>query len=92
MSNVRQYFSLQEVCQQTGLSTETVYRYIEKEWISPQASPSSEFKNLDQEDLARIQFIVELQKDFGVNDEAIPLILHLLDQIHYLRNQIITHK
>jgi chaperone modulatory protein CbpM len=29
-----------------------------------------------------------LKEDFGVNDEGIPLILHLLDQIHGLRRSM----
>ena len=43
---------------------------------------------LDLEDLTRIHLIAELKHDFEVNDESIPIILHLIDQLNYLRNQI----
>ena len=56
---------------------------IEREWVSP-AAPDS----LDEEDIARIHLIQELRIDFGANDEAIPIILHLMDQLYYLRLQM----
>lgn len=77
-------FTLFEVSKTTGLSEETVIRYIKEEWISP------EEENLDQEDLARIKLIIDLQSDLGVNDESIPIILHLIDQLHFLKNKIIN--
>jgi chaperone modulatory protein CbpM len=61
---------------------EVVIEFIQKEWICP-SDPESDY--LDTEDLARAHFILELRRDFGVNDQAVPLILHLLDQIHALR-------
>lgn len=62
-----------------------VTSWIECSWITP-ASPTK--KELDQEDLARIRLIHQLRKDMGVNDEAIPIILELLDQICYLHNEM----
>jgi chaperone modulatory protein CbpM len=35
--------------------------------------------------MARAQLIHDLRHDFGVNDEAVPLILDLIDQVHGLR-------
>jgi chaperone modulatory protein CbpM len=37
------------------------------------------------EDIRRAHLIVELQRDFGVNDDAIPIILHLIDQLHAMQ-------
>jgi chaperone modulatory protein CbpM len=62
-----------------------IQTYIEHEWIIPAGSSSN---SLDAEDLARIRLIEELQESFGVNDESIPIILHLIDQLHCLRNLI----
>jgi chaperone modulatory protein CbpM len=36
-------------------------------------------------DLARVQLIVDLKEDMGVNDEGVPIILDLVDQINGLR-------
>ncbi|MBC7396188.1 MAG: hypothetical protein H7333_02000 [Bdellovibrionales bacterium] len=76
-------FTLIQICELTGLDELTVTRYVEREWLRPVTR--SEW---DQEDLARIRFIVELQQDFGANEEAIPIILHLVDQIHYFRGRM----
>src|SRR4051812_35470735 len=58
---------------------------IRSHWIHP-LSPSS--MELDDEDLARLQLIRDLQDDFGVNEESIPLILHLLDQLYSIHNRV----
>jgi hypothetical protein len=39
-------------------------------------------------DAARALFIRDLQGDFGVNDEGIDLVLHLVDQVHGLRRAL----
>ena len=58
---------------------------IEREWISP---IDKQKKFLDEEDIARILLIRDLKEDFGVNDEAVPIILHLIDQLNWSRAQI----
>ena len=54
-------------------------------WLVPQRDPELGFSEVD---LARAQLIRELKEDFGVNDEGISLILHLLDQVHGLRRSM----
>lgn len=83
MSKSRQVFSMIEISEHTGLAPEIIYSYIEQEWLSPIES------QFDEEDLARLRLIIDLQKDLEVNDAAVPVILHLIDQIHYLRNQVL---
>lgn len=58
---------------------------IEREWITP---ADKQKKLLDEEDIARILLIRDLKEDFGVNDEAVPVILHLIDQLNWSRAQI----
>jgi chaperone modulatory protein CbpM len=36
-------------------------------------------------DVARAHFIRDLKADFGVNDEGVDVILHLVDQLYGLR-------
>ena len=48
-------------------------------WVLPAAPENAE---LDDVDLARLRLILDLKEDFGVNDEAIPVSLHLVDQLH----------
>ena len=76
-------FSILEVSEIIGLDKTVLEMWIANEWVSP-PSPGI----LDQEDVARLRFIHELQADFGANEEAIPLILHLVDQLYNLREQL----
>lgn len=62
-----------------------IFDCIEREWINP---VDNQNKLLDMEDIARILLIRDLKEDFGVNDEAIPIILHLIDQLHWSKAQI----
>jgi len=68
-----------------GVPCEIITRFIEEEWILPvdQTTPF-----LDSEDMARIKLIWELSNEFGVNDEAMPIILHLLDQLNRMHLEL----
>ena len=50
--------------------------------VPPQTEPELAFSDVD---LARAQLIRDLRDDFGVNDEGVEVILHLLDQMHGMR-------
>ena len=87
MNAQSQYFSFVEVSKQTGISEKKLFSFVERKWISL-CCPQEIESPLDHEDLARIHLIADLQRDFEVNDEAIPIILHLVDQLICLQNQI----
>jgi chaperone modulatory protein CbpM len=72
-----------EVARVTGLDLHVLDQFIEREWVCPQALDC-----FDEEDIARINLIQELKESFGVNDEAVSLILHLMDQLYSLRAQL----
>jgi len=76
-------YTFVEVTEITGIESSTIELFIHQNWISP-----VEKNSLDEEDLARVQLIEELRSRIGTNDEAIPIILHLLDQVYHLRSQI----
>jgi chaperone modulatory protein CbpM len=76
-------YKIEEVAQIIAVRRELVVEFIENHWIQP-----AEESTLDQEDLARARLIVELTEDFGVNSEAVPVILHLIDQLHQMHNEI----
>lgn len=69
-----------EIC---GLSEEKVQHFIEEEWIVPL---DREKMLLDDEDIQRLNLISDLIDVLGVNEEAVPVILHLIDQIHIIRS------
>ncbi len=76
------FYTLGEVCEIARVPRSFVVHCLRAHWVSP-AHP--EEPRLDEEDLARVRLIVDLVENFGVNHEAVPVILHLLDQLYALR-------
>lgn len=76
---------LEEVCESCGIEEEIIIEFMHEEWIHP---IDVEHNVFDDEDIARISLISELREDFGINDEAIPVILHLIDQLNFLHRKI----
>jgi chaperone modulatory protein CbpM len=74
---------IQEFVSRSQLDVATLNAWIEEEWLAPIESGSM-FQFSDA-DLARAQLIRDLKVNFGVNDDGIAIILHLLDQLHGLR-------
>jgi len=71
---------LEEAAEKSGIDSEVLLHFIEWEWLHP---ADHTHPILDEEDIARARLIWQLQHDFGVNQEAIPIILHLIDQLNY---------
>ncbi len=80
--NAKRY-TVGEVCELAGVQRSFLVRCFRAHWVSPAYPAESE---LDEKDLARLRLIAELLGDFGANEEAVPLILHLLDQLYTLRD------
>ena len=61
--------------------------WIERGWIVPAERGSGEpaFSDLD---LARARLICELRRDLAVEEETIPLVLSLLDQLYAMRRRM----
>ena len=78
-------YAITEIIELYQLNEIFIYECIEREWIIPS---NTEEKLLDREDVSRILLIKDLKEDFGVNDESIPIILHLIDQIHWLKSRL----
>jgi chaperone modulatory protein CbpM len=74
--------SVQEFVVRVSVEREALESWVAAGWLVPQTEPELAFSEVD---LARAALIRELKEDFGVNDEGISVILHLLDQVHGLR-------
>ena len=85
----QQYYKITEVVEYYSINKTFITQCIEEKWIDP---VDPETQKLDQEDISRINFIQELQEHMGVNDEAVPIILDLVDQINYLRLKLERQK
>jgi chaperone modulatory protein CbpM len=72
-----------EFIDRSHLDIPTLNAWIEAEWLLPVTS--RERLVFSEADLARARLIRDLKVDFGVNDEGIAIVLHLLDQLHGLR-------
>jgi chaperone modulatory protein CbpM len=73
----------QEFLTHAGLQVHTLEFWIEQQWLIPdQTSAEMSFSDTD---VARAHLINDLKGDFGVNDEGVDVILHLVDQLHGLR-------
>lgn len=75
---------LEDASKYCGVPCEIITRFIEEEWILP----VDQTPIFDDEDLARIKLIWELSNEFGVNDEAMPIILNLLDQLNRIHLEL----
>ena len=60
--------------------------WIEAGWLLP--GRDEQAADFSETDLARARLIHDLQQDMGVNEEAVPIILDLLDQVHGLRQML----
>ena len=78
--------SVQEFLIRARLEHHSLEAWISAGWlVPPQIEPELMFSDVD---LARAQLIHDLREDFGVNDEGVSVILHLVDQMHGLRRSM----
>lgn len=69
-----------------GLERLELERWISNEWVRPdQRGDQCIFQDID---VARIQLIQELGDIMQVNEEAMPVVLSLLDQLYDLRRRV----
>ncbi|MBX3516597.1 MAG: hypothetical protein KF815_06595 [Rhodospirillales bacterium] len=62
--------------------------WIDQQWVRPQLTPHGPV--FDEVDEARIALIRELRGEFLVGDEALGLVLSLLDQLYAARRALHT--
>ena len=69
-----------------GLERAELVRWVENRWVLPEEAGGR--WHFHQVDIARVELILDIRRDFAVDDEAMPLILGLLDQVYSLRRQL----
>lgn len=79
--------TLSEVVAMVGrIERAEVEAWVERAWVVPvQREPEPTFSELD---IARICLISDLRHDVGVEDETVPLVLSLLDQLYATRRRM----
>ena len=74
------------VAQFTDLNEAELTAWVERGWVHPGgARPGAAFEDID---VARIRLIHDLRAVMRIEDETIPVILSLLDQVYDLRGTL----
>jgi chaperone modulatory protein CbpM len=69
-----------------GLERTEIVRWIDNRWIVPDENGGAwEFHEVD---IARVELILHVRQEFTLDDDAMGLILGLLDQVYGLRRQL----
>jgi chaperone modulatory protein CbpM len=82
----QEYFYYEEIVRIYRVSEEFIQECLRNQWLEPL---DKEPGKLAREDLARLLLIRDLMEDMGVNDESVPIILNLIDQIHALKGRVL---
>lgn len=78
--------SFEEIVAEIEIAPTDLAAWIEQEWVLPTRQGDTHVFN--EADAARVRLICELRRDMAVNDEAVPVVLQLLDQIYALRDTL----
>ncbi|MCZ4329178.1 chaperone modulator CbpM [Castellaniella denitrificans] len=76
----------QEFLVSANIREQTLEFWLERRWLIPDDAASE--VRFSECDIARAVLIQDLQRDFGVNEAGIDLILHLVDQLHGARQAL----
>jgi len=69
-----------------GLDAAMLERWIEARWVLPERVADGYV--FHEVDVARVQLIVELTREMMIGEEAMPVVLGLLDQVYALRKRL----
>ena len=74
----------------TELDRAELVRWIERRWIVPEARREAdrEIWLFHEVDVARVELILDIRREFVVDEETLSLVLGLLDQVYSLRRQM----
>jgi chaperone modulatory protein CbpM len=76
----------QEFLTFSDVEMQTLEFWLEQEWLIPEQTTAG--FGFSEKDVARARLIQNLKSDFGVNDEGIDVVLHLVDQLHGMRRAL----
>ena len=73
----------------TGLSVRELERWVALAWVRPDPAPDAAGLYLFRAiDIERVRLIVTLRDTMAVNDDALPVVLSLLDQLYDARRRL----
>ena len=71
-----------------GLDRAELVRWIENRWVLPEQAGDAGRWEFHEVDVARVELILDIRREFAVDDDAMSLLLGLLDQVYGLRRQM----
>lgn len=78
--------TLEAVCQMVQLEPVELERWIAQRWVLPESEGAHYV--FSEVDVARVRLIVELHRDLAVGEDAMSVVLRLLDQLYTTRRQM----
>lgn len=80
-------FTLASFCQTIGHVGEAeIETFVAQGWLAAKGDAGGWL--FDEPALARARLILELRDELGINEEAMPLVLNLLDQLYATRRSL----
>jgi chaperone modulatory protein CbpM len=76
------------ITQVSGLTREDLEHWIANDWVRPEDAGSGDDYVFHEIDVARVRLIQELHHDLRINEEALPVVLSLLDQLYEQRRRL----
>lgn len=76
------------ITQVSGLKREDLEHWIANQWVRPEDVGSGGDYVFYAIDVARVRLIHELHHDLQINEDALPVVLSLLDQLYDQRRRL----
>jgi len=74
--------SFDDMLAQAQIERHVLAAWIEEGWVAP--ARDGDAYSFDDVDAARVGFIVELTRELAIGEEAVPVVLGLVDQLNAL--------
>jgi len=78
--------TIETIALEFGVGADEVGVWVERRWVLPGKSGAAFF--FSDADRARCRMIVEFRRDLAIDDEAMPVVLDLVDRLHAARAQL----
>ena len=69
-----------------GVGVDEIKLWVQRRWIRPARCDGA--LAFTDADVARLRMIVEFHRDLAIDDEAMPVVLDLLDRLHAARARL----
>lgn len=70
----------------SGLNRDELVGWVERGWVAPLRRDSRFFYR--EIDVARVRLIVDIRRELHIEEDAMPMLLSLVDQLYGLRREL----